>query len=70
VRTSAFERLAGFSLQPNHTHVFLCGNPEMIGLQAHSPEHSATGMIAILEERAFCIHDHTHQGNIHFERYY
>lgn len=70
VRSAEFEQLAGFALQPMGTHVFLCGNPEMIGLTPHLPEDSTTGMIAILQRHGFTPHSVAHPGNIHFERYY
>jgi ferredoxin--NADP+ reductase len=70
VRSSAFAERAGFVLDPGKTHVFLCGNPEMIGLNPHAAGHSATGMIAILESLGFTVHSEAHPGNIHFERYF
>jgi ferredoxin--NADP+ reductase len=70
VRSATFERMAGFCLAPETTHVFLCGNPAMIGLTAHSAEPSTTGMIAVLEQLGFNVHSDAHPGNIHFERYF
>jgi ferredoxin/flavodoxin---NADP+ reductase len=55
----AFESLTGFSLDPAHCHVMLCGNPDMI-----------TSVQADLEHRGFCTHSSTEAGNIHFERYW
>jgi ferredoxin--NADP+ reductase len=66
---------AGLSLDPNQTHVFLCGNPGMIGLPQHArggewqfPE--PPGMVELLSARGFSL-DRPHvRGNIHVERYW
>lgn len=55
-----FEKVAGFSLDPAESHVFLCGNPLMI-----------TDVQAMLEGRGF-VADKMRgpMGNIHLERYW
>lgn len=71
------KRLGG-ALDPARTHVFLCGNPKMIGVPAKDRETGCrvypkpTGVIEILEQQGF----HADQpqakikGNIHFEEYW
>jgi len=54
-----FKQLTGVELDPEHCHVFLCGNPAMID----SVEES-------LKERGFTTHTKKQAGNIHFERYW
>jgi len=70
-----FESETGFVLDPENTHVFLCGNPEMIGvpIRTHDPTRRfpiPKGMIETLVNIGFQI-DRPHQrGNIHFEKYW
>jgi ferredoxin--NADP+ reductase len=71
------ERL-GQVLDPARTHVYLCGNPKMIGVPPKDPETGQRayprpeGVIEILERRGF----QTDQlqikmkGNVHFEEYW
>lgn len=49
----------GFQLSPDDTHVFLCGNPNMID-----------GMIEMLEPLGFTEHTRKEPGSIHVERYW
>jgi ferredoxin--NADP+ reductase len=70
------ERALGFTLDPARTHVFLCGNPGMIGIPRgrdgvrRYPERP--GLIEVLESRGFCADDKKTRsvGNIHFEEYW
>jgi ferredoxin--NADP+ reductase len=65
-------------LDPARTHVFLCGNPKMIGVpekdratgQRVYPQ--PTGVIEILEKRGFQVDQPQAKikGNIHFEEYW
>ncbi len=67
------ERL-GAKLDPSDTHVFLCGNPSMIG----APEEvdgkevfpDTPGAVGLLVERGFTIEKRKSPGNIHFEKYW
>lgn len=73
--SGAFERDAGIMLDPRNTHVYLCGNPGMIGapLAGRHGEKSyprPKGMVEVLETRGFHIDRPHHPGNIHFERYW
>jgi ferredoxin--NADP+ reductase len=70
-----FERDSGVPLDPQRTHVFLCGNPAMIGapradgnggLCFPTPE----GMIEILARRGFRPDEKSRPGNIHYEKYW
>lgn len=65
----------GWRPQPENTHVFLCGNPSMIGVPKHDPDGPPVftdpkGMIETLMERGFQLDRPHHAGNIHFERYW
>ena len=69
------ERDAGVLLDPMNTHIYLCGNPGMIGLPQHAPGGewlfpSPTGMIELLTARGFSLDRPQARGNIHVERYW
>jgi ferredoxin--NADP+ reductase len=72
------EEHLGATLDPANTHVFLCGNPKMIGVPARDKETgvktypSPTGVIEILEQRGFQadVSAIKFKGNIHFEEYW
>jgi ferredoxin--NADP+ reductase len=71
------ERL-GRPLDPRTTHVFLCGNPKMIGVPEKNRETGAreyprpTGVIEILERLGFQSDQPNikFKGNIHYEEYW
>ena len=65
-------------LDPERTHVYLCGNPKMIGVPTKDRETGQrifpqpAGVIEILEQRGF-LTDQPQlkiKGNIHFEEYW
>lgn len=65
----------GIEIRPAGLHVFLCGNPEMIGIPHHTHDPAQRyptprGMVEILEGRGLEIHRPHHPGNIHFERFW
>jgi ferredoxin--NADP+ reductase len=66
--------LLDHGLHPEHTHVFLCGNPAMIGLpewvdgQPVFPER--TGVVQLLHERGFTPDHRREIGNVHYEEYW
>lgn len=69
------EEALGAPLDPDTTHVFLCGNPAMIGIpkwddddQPHFPDE--LGVCQILHERGFTIDHHKVKGNVHYEEYW
>lgn len=72
------ERILGKPLDPATTHVFLCGNPKMIGVPEKDRETGARvypkppGVIEILEERGFQVDQPNIKlrGNIHYEEYW
>ncbi len=53
------EELLPFAVDPQNTHIFLCGNPAMID-----------DMLVILTEQGYKEHSKRSPGNIHFERYW
>lgn len=65
-------------LTPAHTHVYLCGNPQMIGVPTidrttRVKTYPATvGMVQLLEERGFVADAKALKlrGNVHFEEYW
>jgi ferredoxin--NADP+ reductase len=70
-----FERDAGLALDPKRVHVFLCGNPAMIG----TPRRGANGawqypqpkgIVEVLEQRGFQADLPRQPGNVHFEKYW
>lgn len=68
------ENEMGLTLDPANTHVFLCGNPSMIGLpeevdgEQRFPE--TTGVVELLVQRGFTLDHRKQRGNIHFEEYW
>jgi ferredoxin/flavodoxin---NADP+ reductase len=70
-----FEREIGWRLNPQQTHVFLCGNPAMIGAPLRQPDGQRSfpkpqGMMEILEQRGFKADERQDPGNIHYEKYW
>ncbi len=65
-------------LDPARTHVYLCGNPKMIGVPTKDRETGQrvypkpTGVVEILEQRGFASDQPQVKikGNIHFEEYW
>ncbi len=72
------EEHLGTSLDPSNTHVFLCGNPKMIGVPTRDKATGTVtypqppGVIEILEARGFKadVSAIKFKGNIHFEEYW
>jgi len=70
-----FERDAHVDLNHPSVHVFLCGNPAMIGVPRQT--HDLTqrypqpiGMVEVLERRGLRVDQPHDPGNIHFEKYW
>jgi ferredoxin--NADP+ reductase len=77
ITSGELEERLGQALDPNHTHVFLCGNPKMIGVPVKDRESGKLaypqplGVIEILEKRGFKADQGSKaRGNIHFEEYW
>jgi ferredoxin--NADP+ reductase len=73
------EQQLGVRLDPETTHVYLCGNPAMIGVPVKDPATGAvaypapTGVIEIMETRFGFRRDVPAQkfrGNVHFEEFW
>jgi ferredoxin--NADP+ reductase len=72
------EEHLGAALDPANTHVFLCGNPKMIGVPVKDKATGLkaypqpTGVIEILEGRGFVADNSAAKvkGNVHFEEYW
>lgn len=64
----------GFELQPRDCHVFLCGDPDMIGAPQKTGgfayERSSGGALKTLEAAGFSINTKFKQGNIDYETYW
>ncbi len=73
IRDGDFEQF-GVDLDPARTHVYLCGNPSMIGLpeevngRLEFPE--TVGVVQLLAERGFTLDRRKLPGNIHYEEYW
>ena len=73
--TGMFEENIGRKMDPANTHLFLCGNPDMIGIpkvregEKIWPE-GAPGVIQIMEDRGFTMDYGRTKGNIHYEKYW
>jgi len=78
ITSGQLESILKQALDPERTHVFLCGNPKMIGVPIKDRETGArmypepTGIIEILEKRGFRADQPQIKlkGNIHFEEYW
>jgi ferredoxin--NADP+ reductase len=78
ITSGELEERLGLPLDPARTHVFLCGNPNMIGVpttdrgtgETHYP--APPGVVEILEKRQFRMDQPSAKlkGNIHFEEYW
>jgi ferredoxin--NADP+ reductase len=70
----AFAKECGVDLDPANTHVFMCGNPAMIGLptedNAQLTYPKPTGVTEILTERGFRLDSRKERGNLHYEEYW
>lgn len=72
------ERRTGVSLDPSTTHVFLCGNPKMIGVPTYDKATGTksfpkpVGCVELLEGMGFRadLHGQKQPGNVHFEEYW
>jgi ferredoxin--NADP+ reductase len=78
IQSGQLEEVIGEKLDPARTHVFLCGNPKMIGVPVKDPATGERkypgelGVIEVLERRGFQADDARvkFKGNIHFEEYW
>jgi len=68
------EEVLGRPLEPTECHVFLCGNPGMIGLPELVDEEPVfpptVGMTQLLHERGFTVDQRNAPGNLHYEEYW
>ncbi len=65
----------GFPLDPDRTHVFLCGNPSMVGTAKWEEDgpvfETPGGALEILHQRGFTLdRKGAPAGNVHFEEYW
>jgi len=74
VTSSRLERELGYELRPDRAHVFLCGNPAMLGIPQKTPDGQIVfpeppGMIEVFADRGFQF-ERESWPNIHFESYW
>ncbi|MDQ1508012.1 MAG: ferredoxin/flavodoxin---NADP+ reductase [Actinomycetota bacterium] len=76
ITDDVFPKEFGVKLDPATTHVFMCGNPAMIGLPTEDEETGEltypkpTGVVEILSERGFTLDHRKTKGNLHYEEYW
>jgi ferredoxin--NADP+ reductase len=76
ITDDVFPKEFGVDIDPATTHVFMCGNPAMIGLPTENEEDGAltypkpTGVVEILSERGFTLDHRKTKGNLHYEEYW
>lgn len=74
ISSSQIEQELGAPLDPDRTHVFLCGNPAMIGLPKWTDEGmifpDTLGVCQQLHEKGFTIDHRKERGNVHYEEYW
>lgn len=66
------EAKSGFHWDPTDTHIYLCGNPAMIGGQTTENSTSLTspGMVELLAQRGFQLSTIQQSGTLHTEKYW
>jgi ferredoxin--NADP+ reductase len=78
ITSGQLEERLGQALDPARTHVYLCGNPAMIGVPSRDPATGEwayprpAGVVEVLERRGFQA-DRPQvkiKGNVHFEEYW
>jgi ferredoxin--NADP+ reductase len=78
ITSGQLEEQIGQALDPARTHVYLCGNPKMIGVPYKDKDTGQRtypqplGVIEILEQRGFHTDEPSAKmvGNLHFEEYW
>jgi ferredoxin--NADP+ reductase len=78
ITSGELEKVVGKPLDPATTHVYLCGNPKMIGLPEKDRETGEVtfpqpvGVVEILSKRGFRLDQPAQKvrGNIHYEEYW
>jgi ferredoxin--NADP+ reductase len=73
IRTGVLERMTKVPLDSSRAHVFLCGNPTMIGVSraaAGRPTTAPEPMLDLLFARGFRPDQPHRAGTVHFERYW
>lgn len=69
------EQDIGYAFTPATTHVFLCGNPAMIGAPHKAPDGHVVfpeppGMVEVFARRGFQFDQSSESANLHFEKYW
>ncbi|MCS7167494.1 MAG: ferredoxin--NADP reductase [Gemmatales bacterium] len=76
IASGELERMLGRPLDPNTMHVYLCGNPNMIGVPKRDPKTGEwqfpqpTGAVELLMRRGFQPDEGKSKGTIHYEKYW
>ncbi len=74
IRDGDIDEITGHRFTPDASHVFLCGNPSMIGLPEDGADGTEwpepVGVVQLLTERGFTIDRRGQPGNVHFEEYW
>ena len=76
ITDDVFTKEYGVELDAARTHVFMCGNPAMIGLPKEDEDTGGliypkpTGVVEILTERGFTLDHRKTKGNLHYEEYW
>lgn len=68
---TTLETLLGVDLTPETSHIFLCGNPKMIGMEL-LPDiwPRPVGMCELFTRRGFTVNTREQKGNIYLEEYW
>ncbi len=76
IENGQLEETLGAPLDPANTHVFMCGNPAMIGPPKWDEDTGeptfpgVRGVAEIMHERGFNIDHRKERGNVHYEEYW
>ncbi len=75
IESGQLEDKIGRKMSPEDTHIFLCGNPAMLGVPKFRegekiwPE-GKKGVIQMMEDRGFTMDYGKIKGNVHYEKYW
>jgi ferredoxin--NADP+ reductase len=74
LQDGSLEEGLGAAIDPDSTHLFLCGNPAMIGLPSWEDDSPSfpelPGMCELLHRRGFVLDRRGVTGNVHYEEYW
>lgn len=68
LRSADAADVLGLELDPDRTHVYVCGNPKMVGAPSHDVPPSDDGVVGLCVERGYPLPSAT--SRLHYETYW